>query len=107
MNYGEHFKSRVLVEATTEDYSLIVEGKIAREDENYLYLEDAYILKSRKIYQSPEVMINKEFIESVDSAKQGEIFEIAESEFKSFGMSDFYLCNGLFLFGLAAYLLLT
>ena len=81
MNYGEHFKSRVLVEATTENYGLIVEGKISREDERSLYLEDAYILKNRKVYQSPEVMINKEFIDSVDSAKQGEIFEIAKEDY--------------------------
>ncbi len=82
MKYEEHFKSRIIVTTELGDYSTMVEGKIIDEDEKHLYLSDALILDEKRVYRSNRVIINMEYIVSVDSSREGEIFKIALEKYR-------------------------
>ena len=88
MRYADNFEGYVIVSmAWEEGYSDVyryVEGKIVDETDRLLILEDATMYYSEGILtQCKRIIINKRYIDYVDSAKKGDILPIARSEYRN------------------------
>ena len=87
MKYIEHFKGHVLVKLYWEEGYITrlryIEGRIVDETNKLLFLEDVIMYTpGGTLSECKELIINKEYIEYIDSTKKGSIFELAKKKYR-------------------------
>ena len=86
MRYIEHFKGYVLVklywEDGSDDHGRYVEGRIVDETKELIFLENVIMYTpGGTLSECKELIINKEYIDYIDSTKKGNILELAKKKY--------------------------
>ena len=95
MRYADNFEGYVIVSMSWQEGDLnvyrYVEGKIVDETDNLLTLEDAMVYYGDGILtQCERIILNKGYVDLVDSAKKGDILPIARKKYYKSILNPFW-----------------